>query len=234
MKLLALETSTEACSCALLCDTVCHQKYALAPRQHADLILEMVSELLAAGGYRVADLDGLAFGRGPGSFTGVRIATAVTQGLGFAGDLPVAGVSSLQALAQGAHRELRKSQVIAALDARMGEIYWGAYSADDGELLVPVVGDQVGSPRDVGEVPETDSWYGVGSGWAAYGEEMTTLLGPRLAGHDAARFPQAQDVALLGVDAHRRGEAGPAETALPVYLRDKVAVKPTAATKRTR
>ena len=233
MKLLALETSTEACSCALLCGAECHQKYALAPRRHAELILEMVSELLAAGGFQVRDLDGLAFGRGPGSFTGVRIATAVTQGLGFAGDLPVAGVSSLQALAQGAHRELGKSQVIAALDARMDEIYWGAYRADDGELMAPVVGDQVSAARDIGEVPESGSWFGVGSGWAAYGEEMTTLLGRRLAGHDAARFPQAQDVAVLGADAHRRGEAGPAETALPVYLRDRVAKKPTASTKRT-
>jgi len=231
MKLLALETSTEACSCALLCGLDCRQKYVLAPRQHADLILEMVSELLAAGGFAIADMDGLAFGRGPGSFTGVRIATAVIQGLGFAGDLPVAGVSTLHALAQGAHRELGRSQVIAALDARMGEIYWGAYSGGDGELLAPVVADQVSAAGNVGAVPEMDNWFGVGSGWAAYGEEMSTLLGSGLVGHDAARFPQALDVAILGADMHRRGEAGSAETALPVYLRDRVAEKPAASMK---
>ena len=122
MKLLAIETATDACSCALDIDGESRWRYQLAPRQHAELLLPMVSELLDEAAVAMRDLDGVAFGRGPGSFTGVRIAASVVQGLAFGADLPVAGVSSLRALAEGVRREYGEEAVLSAFDARMSEV----------------------------------------------------------------------------------------------------------------
>ena len=135
--LLAIETSTPACSAALSIDGVVIERYALAPRQHAVLILPMIESLLLEAGISVAQLDALAFGRGPGSFTGVRIAASVIQGIAFAADLPVLPVSTLATLALGGMRITDKTQVMAALDARKSEIYWGCYTAaEDGAVVL--------------------------------------------------------------------------------------------------
>jgi tRNA threonylcarbamoyladenosine biosynthesis protein TsaB len=130
MRILAIDTSGEACSAALLTEKGLQQRLALEPRRHADLILGMVAALMEEADLRLRDLDALAFGRGPGSFTGVRIATAVVQGLAFGADLPVVPVSTLAGLAQGQHRRQGARQCLAALDARMGELYWGRYVLD--------------------------------------------------------------------------------------------------------
>jgi len=137
MKLLALDTATDACSAAVWVDGVVHERYELAPRRHAALILPMIEAVLAEVGLRPAQLDAVAFGRGPGAFTGVRIAVGIAQGIAFAADLPVVPVSTLAAVALGVGRETGYARLAVALDARMSEVYWGTYAvtADDAELL---------------------------------------------------------------------------------------------------
>lgn len=181
----------------------------------------MMDRLLANAGIGLAKLDVLAFGRGPGSFTGVRIATAAVQAIAFARDLPVAPVSSLQALAQGAYRELGYEAVLAAFDARMKEVYWGAYRLQRPSLLEPVLAEQVCAPEAV-PVPEGGTWFGVGMGWASYRESLAARVKGALAGTAPEHYPHARDVAVLGEALAARGALVPAELALPVYLRDKV------------
>lgn len=224
MKLLALDTSTEACSVALVVDHEIHARYRLAPREHAALVLPMVEELLAEASIGLAALDALAFGRGPGSFTGVRIASAIVQGLAFGADLPVVPVSTLAALAQGAYRKEGAEWVLAAIDARMGEVYWGAYHIGPSGLAAAVAPEQVIPPAQV-TVPGDERWLGVGSGWASYQDTLLAHLGAKLGGWHGERYPHAHDVATLGIAGFQNGEAVTAEQALPVYLRDKVAWK---------
>ena len=130
MKILAIDTATDACSVALHLDGDYREIHELAPRRHAEILLPRIRTLLSEAALSLRDLDALAFGRGPGAFTGVRIATGVIQGLAFGADLPVVPISSLHALAQGAWRERGEGNVLAAFDARMGEVYWGAYRLD--------------------------------------------------------------------------------------------------------
>ena len=221
LKLLAIETATEACSCALLHNGEPISRYAYAPRRHAEIVLQMVSEVLAEGDLSVNDLDGFAFGRGPGSFTGVRIATGVVQGLAFGADLTVAPVSSLRALAQGVFRQFESRSVLAAFDARMSEVYWGCFAETNG--LMSAIGDEgVFAP---GEVPLPESageWFGAGSGWGAYESILRARVGRKLSGVDAKMYPHALDVACLGAEVFAAGQAVSAEEALPVYLRDQV------------
>ncbi|OQX30214.1 MAG: tRNA (adenosine(37)-N6)-threonylcarbamoyltransferase complex dimerization subunit type 1 TsaB [Candidatus Sedimenticola endophacoides] len=224
MKLLAIETATEACSAALYIDGEVELRYAVQARRHSELILPMMEALLAGAGLTLSGLDALAFGRGPGAFTGVRIATGVVQGAAFAADLPVLPVSTLAALAQRCHREQGARQVLAAYDARMGELYWGGYQAEAGVMRV-MIPDQVATPQDV-ELPRDGLWQGAGTGWAAHGEVLRGRLGPRLGGSSPALYCSAEDVARLAADGWLRGEAVTAEQALPVYLRDQVASKP--------
>jgi tRNA threonylcarbamoyladenosine biosynthesis protein TsaB len=220
-KLLAIDTSTEACSAALLCDGQVHERYQLAPREHGRLILNMIDEVLADAGLSLKQLDALAFGRGPGAFTGVRIATGVIQGLAFGADLPVLPVSSLAALAQGTVRQHGATRVLAALDARMGEIYWGVYRCDAAGLMVEDEAERVCPAQQV-EAPAGMGWFGVGSGFAAYDAILRERLGAALVDCAPDDYPQARDVAVLGAAAFARGEAVSAELALPVYLRDNV------------
>ncbi len=221
VRLLAVDTSTEACSCALWIDGACREIFELAPRRHGELLLGMVERLLADAGLPRSALDALAFGRGPGSFTGVRIAAGMVQGIAFALDIPVAPVSSLQALAQGVARELNKPSVLAGFDARMHEVYWGAYRMAPEGIVQPEIPDVVCPPDQV-PVPERGEWFGAGSAWHSYRDQLRGLIGDRLAGMDSERCAHAQDVAVLGAAAAGRGELVPAAQALPVYLRDSV------------
>lgn len=222
MRLLAIETASDACSCALQVDDQVMERHRIAPRRHAQLVLAMVAELLDEAGVRLGELDALAFGRGPGSFTGVRIAAGVIQGLAFGADLPVAPISSLQALAQGARREDGHARVIPAFDARMGEVYWGIYEDGGGGVMRARAEDRVQAPGAL-VPPDGDGWFGVGEGWRAYGDALARRMGTGCVGHDPGRLPRARDVASLGVRAHGRGESVAAEHAVPVYLRDSVA-----------
>jgi len=224
MKLLALETSTEACSAALFLDGEVAWRYEIAPQRHNKLILPMLESLLAEAGLGLAQMDALAFGRGPGSFTGVRIAAGVAQGLAFGADLPVAPVSTLAAMAQEAFAETPEGFAFPCIDARMGEVYWAVYRRGaDG--FAELAGAEV--VTDAAEVlfPQEASGAGIGSGWGTYEAVLQNRLGERLTGILPDRFPHAAFIARLGAEVFRRGGCVPAEQAQPVYLRDKVAKK---------
>ncbi|MBI2381037.1 MAG: tRNA (adenosine(37)-N6)-threonylcarbamoyltransferase complex dimerization subunit type 1 TsaB [Gammaproteobacteria bacterium] len=223
-RILALDTATEACSVALLDGARVYKRYKFAPREHAQLVLSLVAEVLAEAGLALKDLDALAFGCGPGGFTGVRIATGVVQGLAFALDKPVLAVSTLRALAQGMARRHGATAVAAAIDARMGEVYFGAYRADERGIMRLAGEERVCAPEAV-TVPAAEGWNGVGSGFGAYGERLSAVL-PGLAGVDAERFPEAEDILPLAAADFAAGLAVPADLTQPVYLRDKVADKP--------
>ncbi|NOY63295.1 MAG: tRNA (adenosine(37)-N6)-threonylcarbamoyltransferase complex dimerization subunit type 1 TsaB [Gammaproteobacteria bacterium] len=227
MKILAIETSSEACSAALLINDEIRQRYQFAPQKHAELILPMLESLLAEAQLSLNAMDALAFGRGPGAFTGVRIASGVIQGLAFGADLPVVPVSSLAALAQQLHRETGETQLLAAFDARMKELYWGAYEVDADHQLVRLVGDEVVCLPEQVPLPTAGAWHGVGSGWCAYAAALNERLAPRLSGWMGdERYPRAEEVAQLALSRFKKGLAVSAEHALPVYLRDNVVRQP--------
>ncbi len=219
MKLLAIDTSTEACSAALYIKGETKSRYELAPRRHAELILPMVDSLLSEAQLSLNQLDGLAFGRGPGAFTGVRIATGIIQGLAFAADLPVVPISSLAALAQGAHG--KAENIVTAIDARMHEIYCATYQFN-ANGIAELIGEENVSPPGKAIIPEIDTCFGIGSGWSSYAEQLSSLLGDKLSGYDGNCFPNAVHTAILAVEDLKRGKSLPAEQALPVYLRNKV------------
>ncbi|MEJ2464841.1 MAG: tRNA (adenosine(37)-N6)-threonylcarbamoyltransferase complex dimerization subunit type 1 TsaB [Candidatus Thiodiazotropha sp.] len=224
MKLLAIETATEACSAALLIDGDIELRYAIKPRGHSELILSMMDELLAEAELKPNQLDAMAFGRGPGSFTGVRIATGIVQGAAFAADLPVVPVSTLAALAQRAYRQKGEPSLLPAYDARMGELYWAAYRIGDDGLVRLVIDEEVATAERV-RLPLDGDWYGVGSGWSVSGKVLAERLGEELLGYQAEMFCSAFDVAQLAASAFDQGLAVAPETALPVYLRNQVAKK---------
>ena len=221
LKILALDASTEACSVALWTDGKVLERFETGS-QHSERILPMVQEILAAGGQALTQLDVIAFGRGPGSFTGLRICAGVVQGLAFGADLPVVPVSSLAALAQG----VEAPRVLAAFDARMHQVYWGAYVRNAQGMAEPVGEEKVLTPMQV-PVPDDAGWVGVGSGWDQYAALLTARLKNRVAAWRAQCFPRARFVAQLGVYLYEKGMALSPEQALPVYLRDNVAAKQT-------
>ncbi|WP_295383985.1 tRNA (adenosine(37)-N6)-threonylcarbamoyltransferase complex dimerization subunit type 1 TsaB [uncultured Thiodictyon sp.] len=221
MKLLALDTSGDACSAALYLDGAIEQRLELAPRGHAQLILPMMQSLLASAGIALGALDAIAFGRGPGSFTGVRIAVAVAQGVAFGAGRPTVPVSTLAALAQGALRRSGRRRVLAALDARMGEVYWGAYEVDADAVMRCVGAESVAPPGAV-QIPPGDGWYGVGPGWAAHRETLAQRIGSRLQGVCAPALCEARDLAPIAAAELAAGRAVAAELARPVYLRERV------------
>lgn len=219
MRILALETSTEFCSVALWQDGCVRATSELVGQKHSELLLTQLDALLREAGVRVADLDGIAFGKGPGSFTGVRIACGVTQGLALGADLPVVGVCTLLALAQATG----KSRVIAALDARMGEIYHAAYVLQDGtwtEISAPCL-----CKADAAPLVDGDGWFGAGSGFAVYAKELAARYAGQLDEADGLAMPQAAAIAVLGAAEFLAGRGLDAALAQPLYLRDKVALK---------
>jgi tRNA threonylcarbamoyladenosine biosynthesis protein TsaB len=222
VNILALDTSTHACSAALSIAGVTHERFELAPRGHTQLILPMLDNLLSEAGFTLADIDAIAFGCGPGAFTGLRIAAGIAQGIAFGANLPVLPISSLAALAQGARRKTGASHVLAALDARMGELYWGAYQCDAQGIMMLQGNQSVCSP-DFAPLPAGGKWLGVGSGWDAYGPALLTRLSTSLCGYELDCYPRAQDIAFLA-DAKFGQDAGvKAADALPVYLRNEIA-----------
>ncbi len=221
MRILALDTATDACSAAAWENGLVHERFEIAPRRHAQLLLAMVDGVLSQAGWELNDLSAIAFGRGPGSFTGVRIAAATAQGLAFGSDRPVVPVSSLAALAQAAFDAHGARRCAAAFDARMEEVYYGAFEIRSSGVAEAVVGEQVCPPEEV-TLPPGGAWTGVGPGWDAYRERLTARLGDRLSEVYPAALPRARGVAALAAVAFSRGEAVSAEAALPVYLRDRV------------
>jgi tRNA threonylcarbamoyladenosine biosynthesis protein TsaB len=204
----------------MLADGSIAQRLEVAARQHTQLLLPMVESVLREAGITLSALDCLAFGRGPGSFTGVRIAASAIQGLALAADRPVLGVSSLAAVALGEDERITES-VLAMFDARMGEVYLGAFRADADGLPVAIDEERLGTPELIA-LPSTGDWFGAGAGWPVHGAQIAGRLGARLLGVDGDRLPCAMPIARLAAAAARRGEGMAAEHALPNYLRREV------------
>jgi len=224
MNLLAIETATEACSVALIHGECLIARSEIAPRRHTDLVLPMADELLAEAGIGRHALDAVAVGRGPGAFTGVRLAVSLAQGMALALDLPVIPVSSLAALALEAPEDgASGAAILAVIDARMGEVYAGSFRRDGHGGLVALDDERV-CTADALVLPEAHAWQVVGSGWATYESVLRERLGQEPCFADGARYPQAAHVAELAAREFKAGRALPPEQALPVYLRDKVAL----------
>lgn len=220
MNLLAFDTSTEACSVALRWNGRTYSRHEIAPRAHGDLILPMVDAVMNESGGSVDRLDGIAVGRGPGGFTGVRIAISVAQGLSLGASVPVLAVSSLAAMALGAHRQWGWERVLCAFDARMGEVYWGAFETAEGEAT-NVGGEQVCAPEAV-QRPANGRWSGCGTGFATYSSALADRLGVALETVNPVCYPHGLDVLTLGAAMLSRHEGVSADAVTPVYLRDRV------------
>jgi tRNA threonylcarbamoyladenosine biosynthesis protein TsaB len=231
MKLLAVETATEACSAALYIDGIVTERFELTPKEHTRLILPMIDSLMTDAGLKPQQLDALAFGCGPGSFTGVRIATGVIQGIALGADLPVVPVSTLAAIAQDFFDNNSKAQAelstfnvaFTAMDARMGEIFWGVYQRDE-QGFVELIGKESVTPATEVEFPDMNG-VGIGSGWGVYKQELMIRLAGRVSYCENDNLPRAGAIARLGVRGFKLGLAVAVELAMPVYLRDKVAKK---------
>ena len=216
MKILAVDAATEACSAALLAGTTLTERYEVIGRGHAGRLLPMADELLREAGLTARDLDAIAFGRGPGGFTGLRIAAGIAQGLAAGGGKPVVPVSNLAAVAARAHG---RSHVLACMDARMGQVYWAVFDCS-GERPRALTREHLSDPDGV-ELPTDLPMYGAGHGFSAYPALAARFAGS-LAGVDATALPRAGDIARIGaLDLAAGGGLAPA-LGLPVYLRDDV------------
>ena len=221
MNILAIDTATDACTCALEWEGSVVSRHAVEPRRHTDLLLGMIDSAIAEAGVDLAALDVIAYGRGPGSFTGLRIACAVAQGLAFGANRPLIAVSTLQVLASGTHRVHGSRRVLAAFDARMGEVYWGGFEWD-GAVMAPVFEESVGRPDTV-RVPRGAGWTGAGAGWSAHRDVLVPRLAAGLAGMHPERLPEAIDMLAPAKLALEAGAVLQPEDAAPVYLRSQVA-----------
>jgi tRNA threonylcarbamoyladenosine biosynthesis protein TsaB len=221
MKLLALDTAMEACSVALLSGDTLRTRYEEPVRGHAELILPMIDAIMHESGLKLRELDGLAVGRGPGAFTGVRIAIGIAQGLAFGAGLKVVPVSDLAALAQRGAKDA--PIVLACSDARMGEVYWAEFAVGADGLVTPASPEHLSSPAEV-RLSHPGVWAGVGRGWAAHPDLANRLSQERntnVTVHDKF-LPRAEEIARLAARDWLRGAAVQPEEALPVYLRDRV------------
>lgn len=220
---LAVDTSTEACSVAAWLDGRILERFETLQREHTARVLPMIQEVLADCGRGIAQLDGLVCGVGPGSFAGLRIGVGVVKGLALARDLPVTGVSSLAMLAQRAVRQQHAARVAAVIDARMGEVYFGAYGPDTAGRATSVVADQVGAAHALAPLPE-GSWTAVGTGWGRYEVELRRALDTIPASTDPVALPHAEEALRLGVPVLAAGGGSSADALAPAYLRDRVAL----------
>ncbi len=219
MPYLALDTSTEHLSLAISTPNGIVGRDWHVGQKHAEQTLPRLGELLTDCGIGMADIKGIAFGNGPGSFTGLRIGCGIAQGLAFAHNLPVIGISTLETLAQGT----AASKVVACLDARMNQVYAATYERDGQdwrEIIPPTVCDPQALP-----LPPGEGWTGIGSGFAAYGPALAERLGACLAMMLPTPFPKAADMLSLALPRFSAGRGRPAHEAELVYLRDKVALK---------
>ena len=225
MNFLAIDASTEACSVALKFNDKLVTRFELCPQSHSLQLLPMVDAVLNEAGCKLKDLDGLIFGQGPGSFTGVRIGIGVAQGLAYSANLPLVGVSTLQAMSQRAYIEHGQQQVLAAIDARMSEVYLGYYQVDENGIMQAKITDVVLAPELVaGHLgDESITVYGVGTGWDAYQEKLTVLKSND--GTPEVLFPSAEAMLAIGEAGFAWGEQVSAEQAQPVYVRDTVSWK---------
>jgi len=234
LKILALDTATESCSAALLIDGKLSSKELEFERGHAEHILPMIDSLLLEAGLRLPEMDVLAFGRGPGGFTGVRLAASIAQGLAFGAGLPVVPVSNLAALAQRAFDlAFAPERVLVCSDARMQEVYWACYERSDNGLA-RLIGEEHVSPPSAVALPAAwadlpaRSVAGIGRGFRAY-PALVGQMAPRVEVARNDLLPRAPEIARLAAQDVAAGRLLKPEEAIPVYLRDNVAHVPGAA-----
>ncbi len=219
MNILALDASTEHCSAALWRDGAVFERSARAGQTHSEMLIAMADEVMAEAGIALPQVSGIAFGAGPGSFTGLRVACAVAQGLAFPGDIPLAGIGTLQALAAGAGAEA----VVCCIDARMGEVYHAAYRRD-GDAYAEVLAPRVCAPDAVPDLPP-GRWTACGGGFAVYSGVLRQRYCAQLESVLDERVPQARDIACLAAPVFAAGRGIRADAAAPLYVRDRVALK---------
>ena len=225
MKLLALDTATEACSAAVWADGVIHAHFEIAGRDHTQRLLPAAATVLAQAGFGYSQLDGLVCGVGPGSFAGVRIAVALAKGVALAHALPVVGVSSLALLAQRALRlDGGIDRVLVAIDARMGEVYFQPFESGADGLAVALAEAVVVAPTGVPVAPAPGPWLAVGTGWGSYEAELRAATGADIHQVEGSALPQAADGFALAVPMFRCGETMTPDALQPVYLRNRVAL----------
>lgn len=224
--ILAIDTATDACSVALYRDGHYSERYEVIPRQHSRRLLPMLQELLPSGDLRSQGVEAIAYGSGPGSFTGLRIAASAVQGLAFANELPAIGVSTLACQVQGAMRlGLVQSgdAVLSMLDARINEVYWALFGIDEG-LVQQREGTRVCHPAEVIIDRSIERLHGVGAGFC-YRQEMSESVQLRLLSHSVDVLPSARDLIPLALEKYSRGETQRAQEVLPVYIREEVSWK---------
>ncbi len=222
MNLLALDTSTEFLSLALKLGENTFTHYQSAGSASSQLVLPQIQVLLDSANVQLKDLDGIAFGAGPGAFTGVRIASGVAQGLGFGANLPVVGINTLIAVAEASGQD----KVIVCLDARMGEIYHAALVKEN-STWIEVSETKVCKPQDA-PILEGENWFGAGSGWAPYSDVLTQIyannLSQQLPNILQSITPTAEAILHLAQPVFAAGQAKPAMEAMPIYIRNRVAL----------
>jgi tRNA threonylcarbamoyladenosine biosynthesis protein TsaB len=222
VKILAIDTATEACSAALYIDGEITSEYKVVPRGHTQLILPMVDRLLTDAGLVINQLDALSFARGPGAFTGVRIAAGVIQGLSYAAETPVVPVSTLAAIAAGVYYQYGHQDVLTAIDARMGEVYWGAYHVEEDSITL--IDNELVCSVDNLPDQEARNWVGAGTGWSEYSESLQSRFKIKEEVY-GDYLPSAETIVRLAVQDYKLGKQMSAHQAQPVYLRDNVAKK---------
>lgn len=226
MRILAIDTATEACSAALWNTGEICAHFELCPREHTQRILPVVQEILSQSGVTLAELDALAFGRGPGSFTGVRIGIGIAQGLALGAELPMIGVSTLATMAQGAFRKSGATRVLAAIDARMGEVYWAEYVRDEQGIWHGEESEAVLKPEAVKDrlMQLSGEWVTVGTGWPAWPELAADATHLTITDGEVL-LPAAEDMLPIAVYLLEQGKIVAVEKAEPKYLRNEVAWK---------
>lgn len=223
LKILSFDTSLDACSAALLINGEVYERFQIAPRRHNELILPMINELLLEAGISLHELSTIAFGAGPGSFTGIRLAASIAQGLAFGANLSVVRVSTLHAIAETAHEKFNVTKVLVALDARVQEVYFGAYELDSSGFMRPVSADLLLKPESLILPQDLEKWCCVGNGWDIYRDILPQ--DGRINTIETNTYPRAGVIAKLGKEDFLRNLQVAPEYAIPVYLRDEKAWK---------
>lgn len=218
--ILALETATSACSAALWLNGDVELQFEIAPQRHSGIILTMVDTLLEKNGIKLNCIDAIAFGSGPGSFMGVRIAAAVAQGLAFGIDRPVIPVSTLQTLAQAAYQKKKSQYVLAGWDARMNSVYWGGYQVDARNIMQPIIPDQVSDPANI-NWPDKN-WFAVGNAWMIYRSAFKKAVSQA----DIVIYPDAASLTVIANQKYLEGDVLPPEKSESTYIRDQVTQTP--------
>lgn len=225
MNILAFDTSTEACSVGISVDGDLLEHFSIPEQKQTQILLPIIEDLLQQAGLKVSELDTIAYGQGPGAFTGVRLAVSVAQGLGFSADVPVTGVSTLAAVAQHANTKHQAQNVLVAMDARMGEVYFGAFQFNDSGYLEHQAQEQVISLGGI-PVPQEGEWVAAGTGWDEYPNDKPAEYSSRVSSAIGSLYPDPASLIILAKAAMMSKQSIPAAQAVPVYLRNNVVRKP--------